>query len=86
MGRGLYKVRVARSHQGKSSGYRTLVIYKKKDLALFVYGFAKNEKDNISPTELSFFRKQAKHILSFNRSQIVQAIACGEFVELENGK
>ena len=84
LGGGLYKIRVSRPNQGKSGGYRTLVIYKKEDLALFVYGFAKNEKDNISATELSFFKKQAKHILNFNKDQINQAMACGEFIKLEN--
>ncbi|MGR3173348.1 MAG: type II toxin-antitoxin system RelE/ParE family toxin [Candidatus Scalindua sp.] len=44
LGSGLYKVRVARLNQGKSGGYRTLLVYKQERLALFVYGFAKNEK------------------------------------------
>jgi len=58
-------------------------MYKKQKLALFVYGFVKNEKDNISTNELKFFKKQAKFILSFNKTKINQAINSGEFIKLE---
>jgi len=84
LGSGLYKIRVPRPNQGKSGGFRTLIIYKKRGLALFVYGFAKNERDNISSTELSFFKKQARLILNFNQGQINHAIKCEEFIRLEN--
>ncbi|MBT3877628.1 MAG: type II toxin-antitoxin system RelE/ParE family toxin [Candidatus Scalindua sp.] len=84
LGSGLYKVRVARLNQGKSSGYRTLLVYKQDRLALFVYGFAKNERDNISSKELSILRKQAKQIIELNAKQVKHAIACGDFIKLES--
>ncbi|MBF0275554.1 MAG: type II toxin-antitoxin system RelE/ParE family toxin [Nitrospinae bacterium] len=83
LGSGLYKVRVSRQNQGRSSGFRTLLIYKKEHLAVFIYGFAKNERDNISAKELMILKKQAKQILKFNQDEIDHAIGCGEFIELE---
>lgn len=47
LGSHLFKVRVKREHSGKSSGFRTIIIYKENDKAIFLYGFGKNEKDNI---------------------------------------
>ncbi|MDD3248816.1 MAG: type II toxin-antitoxin system RelE/ParE family toxin [Smithellaceae bacterium] len=35
------------SGQGKSKGYRTIILLRKGFRAFFVYGFAKNERDNI---------------------------------------
>ncbi len=83
LGSGLCKLRLARQHQGKSGGFRTIVIYRKGNLALFVLGFAKNERDNIGASDLTDLKKQAKHILQFSRKQIEQLIKKGTFVEVE---
>lgn len=47
LGGGLIKQRVARPGQGRSGGFRMIVAYRTEDLAFFLYGFAKNERDNI---------------------------------------
>lgn len=36
---------------GKSCGYRTIVVYRERKRATFLYGFAKNEKGNIASKE-----------------------------------
>jgi hypothetical protein len=46
------KKRVALPGRGKRGGSRTLVVYQQADKAFFVYGFAKNERANISDKEL----------------------------------
>ena len=43
LGGGLYKVRVSGENSGKSSSYRTIVVYKALERAVMVYGFKKNE-------------------------------------------
>lgn len=48
LGGGVIKQRVARPNQGKSGGYRTIVLYRRGDQAFFVYGFSKNDKGNIT--------------------------------------
>ncbi|MBI1208027.1 MAG: type II toxin-antitoxin system RelE/ParE family toxin, partial [Azospirillum sp.] len=52
LGGGIIKQRVARAGQGRSAGYRMLIAYRAEDRAVFLYGFAKHERDNIGPDEL----------------------------------
>lgn len=74
LGGNLFKIRVKRAGKGKSSGFRTIVIYKKKDKAIFLYGFGKNEKSNISKTELQYFKKMGNDLLVLNTKQITDSI------------
>ena len=59
LGGGVIKQRVARQGQGKSGGYRMIVAYKNEDRAVFMYGFAKSQRDNIGPKELEAFKTAA---------------------------
>lgn len=86
LGKNLYKVRVKREGQGKSSGYRTIVVYREKKRAIFLYGFAKNEKDNLNSTELHYFRKLGNDLLKLSRSQIEIAIKEKVLFDLEDAK
>ena len=52
----LYKVRIPRKQQGKSGGFRSIVVYKESDIAIFVHSFAKKEKDNLDKDELKYFK------------------------------
>jgi hypothetical protein len=45
-GGGVIKQRVARPGQGRSGGHRLLIAYREGERAVFLYGFAKNERDN----------------------------------------
>lgn len=83
LGAGLYKVRVKRKHQGKSGGYRTLLIFKKDRLILYVYGFSKNEKDNIEQDELKLLKKLSKDILMMSGKELSRQINNGSFIDLE---
>ena len=60
LGGGLYKKRVARTGQGKSGGFRTLVATNRGDRWIFVFGFAKNERDNINKKEKDAFENNMK--------------------------
>lgn len=50
-GGGVIKQRIARPGAGKSGGYRSIILFRKGKLAFFVYGFAKNEQDNIDESD-----------------------------------
>jgi hypothetical protein len=50
------KQRVARSGQGRSGGDRTLIAYRAGARAVFLYAFAKSERENIDPDELLTLR------------------------------
>jgi len=83
LGGGLYKVRTPRIGQGKSGGYRTLVVYKEMDKAIFVFGFSKTERDNLDEEELKKFKKLAKDLLQINRKEYSRQIESGNFFNLE---
>lgn len=74
LGGGVIKQRVARTGQGKSGGYRTMILFKVETRAFFVHGFAKNEKDNIAHEDLIAFRKLAARMLTCNDLELTQAI------------
>lgn len=82
LGSGIIKQRIARPGQGKSSGYRTLVLYLTGQKAFFVYGFAKNQRDNIREDELVAFKLMAEHVLALNEPQLDQLIAQQQFFEV----
>ena len=43
-GDGVIKQRIARPNEGKSGGYRSIVLFRLGDRAFFVYGFAKSTR------------------------------------------
>ena len=76
------KQRIARPGQGKSGGFRTLIVFKAGARAFFVHGFAKNERDNIRKDELVAARKLASELLAYDDRAIARAIASGTLMEM----
>lgn len=74
LGGNIYKVRVQRPGKGKSSGFRTIVVYKVEEKAIFLYGFGKNEKSNIDKQELHYFKKLGRDLLALNSEQVSNSI------------
>jgi hypothetical protein len=66
LGGGVIKLRLARKGQGKSGGFRSIVLFRRGERAFFVYGFAKSDRDNIRRDELKAFRKLAGEMLAFD--------------------
>ncbi len=83
LGSNLFKIRVKREHSGKSSGFRTIVIYKEGERVIFLYGFGKNERDNISKTELLYFKKLGNDFLALNQEQIEQLVEQKSLFDIE---
>jgi len=86
LGKNLFKVRVKREGQGKSSGYRTIVVFRKEKIAVFLYGFAKNERGNISNKELLYFQKLGNDLLKLSSSQLKKAVEKEVLFDLEERK
>ena len=78
LGGGVIKQRIGRAGGGKSGGFRTIVLFRSGGRAVFVYGFAKNERDNIGEDELRAFRKLAALLLNYGDAEIAAAVASGE--------
>ena len=74
LGCGVIKQRVAREGQGRSGGYRLMVAYLAGDRAVFLYGFAKNERENIGDDELATLREIAAGWLEANDECLERAI------------
>jgi hypothetical protein len=64
LGGGVYKQRLRRTGQGKSGGFRTIILLRWKRIAIFAFGFAKSERANITPEELKVWRQIAKELLT----------------------
>jgi len=85
LGGGLIKQRVARRGQGRSSGYRTIIAYRTNQRAVFLFGFAKSEMENIAPNQLTAARDIAKKLLAADNPQIARDLEEGQLQEIENG-
>lgn len=83
LGSGVIKQRVARPGQGRSGGYRTIVLYRRGERAFFVFGFAKSDRDNIADDEEEQFRRMAGHVLALSDAHLAALVEAGQFVEIE---
>ena len=82
LGGGIIKQRVARPGGGRSGGYRVLIAYRTKHRAVFLYGFAKRERENIDPDELVTLREIAAKWLTADTKRIAQAVNEGVLQEV----
>lgn len=66
----MIKQRVARPNEGRSGGFRTIILFRVEERAFFVYGFAKNERENITESNLKAFKLLAKTLLKNSEEEI----------------
>jgi hypothetical protein len=86
LGGGVLKKRVAKRGQGKSGGYRVILASNLGERWVFMFGFAKNERDNIDDEELKLMKDLAAVFLAMDERMLKRAIAAGELVEIRHGK
>ena len=82
LGGGVIKQRIARRGQGKSSGFRVVILYRRGARAFFVHGFAKSEQANIAQDELAALKDFASEMLAYDEDAISKAIASGPLIEV----
>jgi hypothetical protein len=82
LGGGLIKQRVARPGQGRSGGFRTVIAYRRLGRAVFLYGFAKNERDNIDADDLARLKKLAAIYLGAATTELETWCEEGELKEV----
>ena len=83
LGGHIYKKRIRFKGQGKSGSGRAIICCKKGDRAIFIHGFAKNEKSNLSKKELNVFKELSKILLGLSAEQIATAVENGDFIEVK---
>lgn len=82
LGGGLIKQCVARAGQGKRGGYRVIIAYRAGQRAVFLFGFAKSDKANISANDLADWRLIGADLLAAGNEAIEAALASNEFTEI----
>jgi hypothetical protein len=83
LGGQVVKKRVALPGRGKRGSTRTLVAFKEGEKAFFIYGFAKNERANVSNKELQVLKLLAKELLNYTAPALAKARQAGELIEIE---
>jgi len=82
LGGGIIKQRVARTGKGRSGGFRVLIAYRSGSRAVFLYGFAKNERNNIEADELKTLREIGAAWLEARKEHLEHAIKEGLLMEI----
>jgi hypothetical protein len=83
LGGEVIKQRIARPGEGRSKGYRTIILFRRRAKAVFVYGFAKSQRANIDNDEKEQFKQAAKHVLALTDKQLAELVKRGDFVEVK---
>ena len=84
LGGGVIKQRIARPGQGRSKGYRTIILFRRGAKAFFVYGFSKSQRANINDDEREQFKEAAKLVLALTETQLTMSLKRGDFVEVKS--
>jgi len=82
LGHGVIKQRIARENEGRSGGFRSIILFRAGDRAFFVYGFSKSARSNLRPDELQGFRELADEMLSYDNDALAAAMAAGALIEV----
>jgi len=83
LGCNVYKKRVKLIGMGKRGGARIIVATKLLKRWYLIFGFAKNERSNISDDELLSFQETAKRLLHLSDREIELAIHANQLEELK---
>jgi hypothetical protein len=78
----LYKKRVARPGSGKSGGYRTLLSARIGSRYVFLPGFSKNDKANITQDEKKALQFAGKVFLELSADDLMKALEIGVLLEV----
>jgi len=79
----LYKKRVACPGSGKSGGYRILLSAKIGSRYVFLHGFAKNDKANITQDEKKALQFAGKTFLELSSDALSKALQSGVLMEVQ---
>ncbi len=86
LGGGLVKQRIARAGEGKRGGFRALIAYHAGERAVFLFGFAKSDKSNISPEDERDLKDYGAMLLALRIKDIALMKENGELREVRYGQ
>ena len=82
LGGNIYKKRVALPGRGKSGSTRTLIATNRQNRWFFMFGFEKNDKENITQAELAYLQEVAQIFLGYSNDELQLGIDKGEVLEV----
>lgn len=82
LGGHLYKKRVARPGSGKRGGYRTLLSARVGSRYVFLHGFSKSDKANITQDEKTALQYAGMVFLELSDKALVKALQAGVLLEV----
>lgn len=82
LGGNVLKKRIALPGRGKRGSVRVMIATTRKDRWFFLYGFEKNERDNIGHKELEALQKIGAEFLNMADQKMTKAIEAKELVEV----
>jgi hypothetical protein len=83
LGGGVIKQRISRKGEGRSGGFRTLILFRNQARAVFVHGFAKKDAANIDARELKALKKLAGIMLRYTEAEMTGIVAAGTLLEVD---
>ena len=84
LGGGVIKQRVARRNEGRSGGFRSIILFRSGDNAFFVYGFAKSNRSNLRRDDLEGFRSLADEMFGYDEADLAKALNCNKLKEVKH--
>ena len=83
LGGGVIKQRLPRQGQGRSGGFRVIVVYRTSTRTVFVDGFAKSDQDSIDDDDLARFKDLAREFLGHSEKIVQALVEAGAWIEVE---
>ena len=83
LGAGLYKLRLAtKEGKGKRGGARSILAFKNDNRIVWLHLFSKNEKENVSTTDLKKLKLLSHILLDLPDNEFKKLIELGELYEV----
>jgi hypothetical protein len=86
LGHGLIKQRVARPGEGRRGGFRTVIAYSVSNPAVFLFGFAKSDRANLSPDDERDLKDYGALLTALDAGGIDKMLAGQELTEVDYGE
>jgi hypothetical protein len=84
LGAHIYKKRIKVEGRGKRGGARAIVLYKDKDVTLFLYGYLKNDQADISQNEEKQLRLFASEFMRLSSAERARLKTHGKLIAIES--
>ena len=80
----LLKKRMAAPGRGKRGGYRVILAHRQADRLIFLYGFAKNQREDITKVEMTALQQLATIFMQADNSKLNEMIAASTILEIRH--